>query len=167
MDFFKFKPTHKLVLQTNHKPRVQGTDEGIWRRLLLIPFNETIPDGERDRDLADKLRAEAPGILLWAVRGCVAFLKGELKSPEVVRQATRAYRSESDLIEQFIQDECEVDEAESVPVGDAYLRYGSWARNEGIHPLSKRKFNDRLSARGLVTRRATGGTRRWVGLKLA
>ena len=70
-EFFDFRPTHKLIIRGNHKPQISGTDDGIWRRLHLVPFEVQIPEAEWDRSLADKLRTELPGILLWAVQGCL------------------------------------------------------------------------------------------------
>jgi putative DNA primase/helicase len=70
---FRVWPTHKLWLGANHKPKVNGTDNAIWRRILLIPFSSTIPKNEQDRSLPEKLREELPGILAWAVRGCIEW----------------------------------------------------------------------------------------------
>jgi putative DNA primase/helicase len=80
-EFFDFRPTHKLVIRGNHKPAIHGTDEGIWRRLRLVPFTVQIPTEEQDRDLLVKLRAELPGILRWAVEGCLDWQRNGLKPP--------------------------------------------------------------------------------------
>src|SRR5690606_33658354 len=72
-DYWEFEPTHKIVLATNHKPQIRGTDHAIWRRVHLVPFTVTIPDDQQDRDLPSKLRGELPGILAWCVRGCLEW----------------------------------------------------------------------------------------------
>jgi putative DNA primase/helicase len=70
-EFFSFEPEFKIFLATNHKPQISGTDKAIWRRIYLIPFEVTIPDKEKDPDFPDKLREELPGILNWAIEGCL------------------------------------------------------------------------------------------------
>ena len=72
-DFWEFRPTHKVFLATNHKPVITGTDHAIWERIRLIPFTVTIPKEQRDTTLPDKLLAELPGILAWAVQGCLTW----------------------------------------------------------------------------------------------
>jgi putative DNA primase/helicase len=101
-DPWEFNPTHTLVMFSNHKPAVQGRDEGIWRRLRLVPWAVTIPEDERDDDLAGKLRAEAPGILRWLVDGARRFIDDGLTPPAAVRAATDAYRSDEDVVGRFI-----------------------------------------------------------------
>jgi len=105
-EYFEFKPTHKIWLATNHKPTVRGTDEGIWSRIRLIPFEETIPEAERDQHLAEKLAKEAAGILAWAVQGCLAWQSERLAVPEAIRQATQDYRESMDQIGEFIDEMC-------------------------------------------------------------
>ncbi|PLS83054.1 MAG: hypothetical protein CYG60_22800, partial [Actinobacteria bacterium] len=89
-DFFEFDPTHKVFLVANHKPEVLGTDHAIWRRVKLIPFDVTIPEEEQDPRLPEKLQAELPGILAWAVRGCLDWQRDGLAEPEEVKAATEA-----------------------------------------------------------------------------
>ncbi len=77
-DFWQFRPSHTVVLATNHKPTIRGTDHGIWRRIRLVPFTVTIPDAEQDKQLTSKLRAEWPAILRWAVAGCIDWQRNGL-----------------------------------------------------------------------------------------
>ena len=70
-DFWEFHPTHTLILATNHKPVIRGTDHGIWRRMRLIPFTVSVSDSNADRAMPQKLKNELPGILAWCVRGCL------------------------------------------------------------------------------------------------
>ena len=88
-EFFEFAPTFKVFMDCNHKPVIRGHDPAIWNRLKFIPFTVTIPDAEIDREMGAKLRAEAPGILAWAVRGCLEWQLRGLDEPQEVRQARR------------------------------------------------------------------------------
>jgi len=96
-EYFEFRPEFKLFLAVNHKPQIHGTDEAIWRRVKLVPFNVYIPPEERDKALGGKLRAELPGILNWALEGCLEWQRGGLREPEEVIAATADYRREQDL----------------------------------------------------------------------
>jgi putative DNA primase/helicase len=96
-DLWTFKPTHKLFLATNHKPVIRGTDHAMWRRPKLVPFNVVIPREEWDTKLQDKLRAEWPGILAWAVRGYLDWQAHGFGIPEEVEQATRKWRADMDV----------------------------------------------------------------------
>jgi P4 family phage/plasmid primase-like protien len=102
-NYWEFDPTAKLVLATNHKPEIKGTDHAIWRRIHLVPFSVTIPEDERDSHLGGRLAAtELPGILSWAVRGCLEWRRIGLAPPGTVRAATNRYRIESDLAARFV-----------------------------------------------------------------
>jgi putative DNA primase/helicase len=83
-DFFTFIPEFKLIIAGNHKPSLLTVDEAIRRRVNLIPFTVTIPAAERDKDLPDKLREEWPGILKWAIEGCLQWRKYGLAAPMAV-----------------------------------------------------------------------------------
>ncbi|MCX6022166.1 MAG: phage/plasmid primase, P4 family [Chloroflexi bacterium] len=107
-NLFLFKPQFKLFLASNHKPRITGTDEGIWSRIRTVPFTVTIPAEERDRNLSDKLEAEADGILRWAVEGCLEWQIHGLGEPDEVREATANYRAEMDVPGGFFSDCCVV-----------------------------------------------------------
>lgn len=106
-DFVEVKPEFKLTISGNHKPEIRGTDDGIWRRMLLVPFDIHIPQAERDPDLGKKLRAEAPGILRWMVDGLIDYLDGGLREPARVLEATQDYRSDSDPVGTFLT-ECTI-----------------------------------------------------------
>jgi len=165
-DFFEFAPTHKLFLASNHKPVIRGTDTGIWSRVRLIPFTVRIPDEFIDKHLDEKLRQEMPGILNWAIRGCLEWQRNGLQPPAEVTGATEGYRAESDVIGAFFAD-C-VLEAPSVSClgKDAYKAYEKWASEAGEYVLSRRKFAEQLRERGIEEFRGTGGNLRWKGLCL-
>jgi len=103
-EFFDFRPSHKLWVYGNQQPEIRGTDAAIWDRVCLIPFEVEIPESERDPQMPEKLARELPGILAWAVRGCLYWQMDGLKRPDLVKQATGAYRTEQDMIGQFIED---------------------------------------------------------------
>ncbi|WP_121062195.1 phage/plasmid primase, P4 family [Chachezhania antarctica] len=107
-EFVEVVPEFKLMISGNHKPEIRGSDDGIWRRVLLVPWLVQIPDDEVDPTLADKLWAEAEGILAWAVQGFLEWADQGLAAPAVVREATDEYRLESDKLRLFLQTECEI-----------------------------------------------------------
>lgn len=146
-DFWTFSPTHKLWLASNHKPRVKGTDHGIWRRIKLIPFNVRIPEADQDRDLGEKLRAELPGILLWAVAGCLEWQASGLREPEAVRAATREYREEENDVGQFVAECCELDDAAATAASELYAAYKRWANERPMNPT---QFGRRLEEAGFT-----------------
>jgi putative DNA primase/helicase len=100
---FQFKPEFTLWMATNHKPRIVGNDNAIWRRVCLVPFTVTVPEDERDRDLESRLLVEATGILSWAVQGTIDYLNNGLQRPDEVRAATEDYRKAEDILGQFIE----------------------------------------------------------------
>jgi P4 family phage/plasmid primase-like protien len=171
-DFWQFDPTHTAFLCTNHKPEIRGNDAGIWRRIRLIPFTETIAPAEQDKKLPTKLRSELPGILAWAVEGCLEWQREGLQAPDEVRKATAGYRSEMDVVGAFLRDECEIGESGAegykATLKDVYSRYEEWCEEGGEKPETRRKFNARLTERGQFRDRRSGpgGLREWHGLKL-
>jgi P4 family phage/plasmid primase-like protien len=163
-DFFEFKPTHKLFLAANHKPRIRGTDHGIWRRIRLIPFLVTIPENERDKDLFKKLQVELPGILAWAVRGCLAWQRDGLGEPAEVKAATEAYREEMDTLAGFFEDCCVLEPAAEEKAKHLYDAYVAWCVENGEHPMKQRSFGMALAERGFRDRKSS--TKAWRGLRL-
>jgi putative DNA primase/helicase len=162
-DFFEFAPTHKIVLCANHKPVVRGTDLAVWRRIKLVPFGVTIPEHEKDRALPGKLKAELPGILAWAVRGCLDWQREGLAEPDEVRQATEEYQREQDTVEKFLAECClRVPEAK-VKVSALHEAYGRWS---GDKFTTQPEFGDRLRAKGFDSKRSKNGYF-WHGLALA
>ncbi|MEN1957223.1 phage/plasmid primase, P4 family [Luteimonas changyuni] len=166
-NFVEFTPTHLVVLQTNHRPRVTGTDGGIWRRLKLVPFAVTIPETERDAELTAKLRAELPGILAWCVAGWNMYRRHGFQEPDAVRAATAEYRNASDVIGQFIADRCRVGQQFSVSSSALYNFYRLWCAENGEHVLTNKAFSLRVAERpGLVRVRQSAGMT-WQGLDIA
>lgn len=137
---FTFLPSHKLWIFGNHKPRISGTDEGIWRRIRVIPFNVTIPKEQR-RPMSDILqifRDEMPGILTWAINGCVLWQVNRFPLPNAVREATAEYRNEQDLVQQFLEEECEMKVEFSTSKDDLYKAWRDWCDKAGENEAMKR-----------------------------
>lgn len=162
----EFKPVAKIWLATNHRPEVTGTDDAIWRRLRLIPFEVQIPEAERDHGLAARLRAEANGILAWMIRGCLQWRKHGLRPPEAVLAATSEWRADSDEVARFVGECCEVIESVRVQSGHLYASYAEWARAQGNRePLTRTAFGRRLTESGFVESRTSNARyRKGIGL---
>jgi len=164
-DYFQFDPTHKIWMATNHKPVIRGTDNAIWDRIRLIPFNVTIPPEEQDRHLLEKLEAELPGILAWAVEGCLAWQREGLNPPEEVTKATEKYREEMDILGDFLAEYCVVEPTASEKNVDLYKAYCRWCEEEGEKPVSQKTFSQSLQERGYRNEKTMHG-RIWHGLQL-
>jgi putative DNA primase/helicase len=166
-EWFDFKPTHALHLSTNHKPEIRGTDPAIWRRIRLIPWAVTIPPNEQDKKLTEKLRGELPGILAWVVRGCSEWLRQGLKAPEEVRQATKAYRAEMDVLAAFLADCCVRGDDEEAFAGELWGAWKRWSEETGEQTGSQKRFGGRLAERGFLNHRdSKTGRKVWSGLSL-
>jgi len=166
-EFFTFKPKFKLWILTNHKPVIRGTDNGIWRRIRLVPFEVTIPMEKRDKDLPTKLRAEAPGILAWALSGLREWRGGGLRPPQRVEEATDAYKGEMDILGDFIEEMCLTGDMHRVSNGMLYGSYSQWAKDNGLMAKSHKWFSRALMDRGLrqLDSRKDGG-RMWASITL-
>jgi putative DNA primase/helicase len=163
-DFFEMVPTWKLFLAANHKPAVHGCDLAVWRRIKLVPFVVTIPEAERDKHLPEKLKAEWPGILAWAVEGCLAWQRNGLGEPEEVRQATDAYRAEQDTVGGFINACCFLHPSVKVKASALWEAYVSWS---GDKFMTLKSFGERMEEKGYSNKRGTGGAYFWGGIGLA
>jgi putative DNA primase/helicase len=165
-EFFDFPPTHKLVIRGNHKPAITGTDDGIWRRLRLIPFIVTIPADEQDHELIDKLRGELPGILQWAVRGCLEWQRDGLKPPEVIVDAVREYREESDTLGRFLEECCSTSKMGQVKSGTFFQRYQQFSEAAGERWMSHKDLPNEMRRRGFEYKRSKDGGL-YLGVELA
>ena len=148
----EFDPTFKLWLATNHKPVVRGTDSAIWSRIKLVPFEVSFA-GREDKSLKTALMTELPGILAWAVRGCLWWQRDGLKFPESVLKATAEYRSESDQVGRFLAENCVMEGSCKAQV--LYQGYQSWCAATGEREIAANAFGRRLTERGLDKRRTT------------
>jgi putative DNA primase/helicase len=163
-DFWEFDPTHKFWLAANHKPVIRGTDDAIWRRPRLIPFTVKIPEAERDPTLAEKLKGELPGILRWAVEGCLAWQQGGLQDPPDVMAAGQAYRAEMDLLGQFLSECCTVLPGRPELRTQSAVLYKAYSNYAG-DDLTQTMFTLRLKERGFTTTSMRGRIY-WQGIGL-
>lgn len=164
-DFWEFLPTHKIWLATNHKPIIRGTDGAIWRRPRLIPFEVAIPEKEQDKKLPEKLRKEYAGILAWAVEGCLAWQKEGLGYPEGVKKATENYRSEMDILGDFIDECCEVGESFRAKASTLYGTYKEWCQEVGECYKNQRTWGRALTERGFERYSNNGTWYRRIGIR--
>jgi putative DNA primase/helicase len=162
---FSFQPTHKLWLAFNHKPEIGDDSTAMWRRVRLIPFERTFDKQGADRELLEKLKAEAPGILNWAITGCLAWQKEGLKTPNAVENATSEYRAESDPLAPFFEECCDLDVAFQARKGELWNAYQDWCRANKERPASRRVFADKMKSRSFGEG-STGAVRFWKGLRL-
>ena len=165
-EFFQFRGTFKIFLAANHKPSIRGTDDAIWRRIKLIPFNVQIPDKDQDVDLAEKLKSEASGILAWMVAGCRLWQRTGLNEPAEVTEATAFYRDEVDYLGPFLSECCVADSKGIIPAGDLYRIYLQYCEFNKEKPLSQQKLGQIMSDRPHVRKGFLGHekTRIYSGL---
>lgn len=162
------KQTHTLVLFTNHLPRVGSTDNGTWRRLIVVPFNATIPAGTGIQNYADVLATEAGGaILTWAIEGAVNFVRNSfrLDTPEVVEEATEAYRAREDWLTNFLSDRCIREPNARAKTGELYAAYKEWAESNGEFVRRGNDFTAAMEAAGFYTTKSRG-YKTWIGVRV-
>ena len=141
-------PQFKLMIVGNHKPGLSSVDEAIRRRFHLIPFTVTIPPEQRDPDLAEKLKAEWPGILLWAVDGCIEWQRLGLAPPEAVRKATDEYLAEEDTTARWIEECCRTGKEHWCSSQRLWTNWKAWADRNNEPALSRKAFAEMLKTAG-------------------
>ncbi|ALX50441.1 phage/plasmid primase, P4 family [Lentibacillus amyloliquefaciens] len=142
---FDFFPQFKIWMATNHKPIIRGTDDGIWRRMAIVPFTVQIPEHEVDKQLKYKLRREMKGILNWAVEGYREWKRIGLNEPNVIRDQRQTYRTEMDVVELFIEECCIRRDGEREKSSDLYSIYSSWAKDNNQYLMSNTRFGKELA----------------------
>jgi putative DNA primase/helicase len=166
----EFEPTHKIIVAGNYRPRVKGSDLGIWRRLKLIPFERIFADGKKDPHLLERLLAEMPGILAWAVEGYQLWHRDGLGSSRRVNEATSAYRDESDILGPFLVERCIVAPDAKVTRSAMYVAFTEWQKAQGYtHFPTPQAFAEWMHIRGFedCTMRVGGAKpRSWRGVEL-
>lgn len=163
---FSFSPTHKLWLAFNHKPIIADDSPAMWKRIRLIPFLQSFDEQHGiDKKLLEKLKAEASGILNWMVEGCLAWQREELTPPPEIEQATRKYEEESDPLQPFFEDCCEIGPTFTLPKGELRMKYEDWCRANGQRPVSQKALPEKMHNRGFGEGN-TGTVRFWTGLRL-
>jgi P4 family phage/plasmid primase-like protien len=162
-DYVHFTPSHTFIMTGNHQPSIHDTSLGIWRRILLIGFNQHIPEARRDARLPEKLRKEGSGILNWMRQGLVDYWTHGLFVPAAVKAATARYQREEDIVGQWISEQCNTGPNLSCPTGRAYLNYQGWCMQEGMAAANKNRFSRRLAERGHIK---VKGDREYHGIDL-
>lgn len=154
---FEFDPVFKLFMATNHKPKIYGTDEGIWRRLVIIPFTHTVKKENVDKKLEDKLKAESMGILKWAIEGAMMWQSEGLNPPDVIQNAGSEYRKEMDVIEAFIDECCVTNDSYKVKASELFDAYKKWANEtNNWEGMNNTKFGREITKRFERKRLNTG-----------
>lgn len=157
-DFFEFVPRFKLVWSGNSKPTLNRVDEAIRRRLNLVPFVVTIPVAERDTLLTEKLKAEWPGILQWAIEGCAEWQEHGLAAPAVVAAATAEYLAAQDTIKNWLEECTEEKATAQAQSSTLFAAWKLWCEANGEFPGSNKAFSQRLTDLGLPSRKVHGVT---------
>lgn len=157
----QFAPAFKLLMLGNHRPVIRGTDNGIWRRIRLVPFSRTFGPDERDPALLDKLKAEAEHIAAWMLDGCIEWQRRGLADvPSVVAAQTKDYREEQDLVGQWLAEHVDSGATAAGCKCPSKLLYGDyceWAEANGLRPCSAIALGRRLRERGFVSERKASG----------
>lgn len=156
---FSYVPQAKLIGFGNYRPHVRGTDHGIWRRIHLVPFHAVITDADKDQHLPEKLRAELPGILAWAVRGCMQWQQvGQLKQSKLMLDAVGAYRQNEDTFQSWLAECCFMDVSRRTSAKDliiSFKEYSGWK-------VSEKKFSELMKSAGFTNIKS--GTMFWEGI---
>lgn len=154
-DFFEFQPQHKLWFSTNHRPIIKETANAIWRRVVLVPWAVEIPAAEQDAELKEKLTREAPGILAWIVRGCLAWRSEGLNPPAAIKAASEAYRADSDWCGEFLRACVTPEVGCRTSSADAYEVFLRWAMGSGVDKKSHKAFGIAMREKGLKSEKSS------------
>lgn len=162
-----WKAQFKIWISGNHKPVVKDLSDGMWRRLRLIPFMVKIEEDKKDLDLPKKLEAEKSGILNWMIEGCKKYHAEGLKTPQLVANSVKEYRTESDIIQLWITERCTtalsgISEFNSILYND----YKNFCDDNGEQPVGKKAFPIQLAKKGYIRDDSNNKGARWVGIKL-
>jgi putative DNA primase/helicase len=167
-DFFTFQPSFKLMVAGNHKPSLRNVDEAIRRRFNLVPFTITIPLAERDPDLAEKLKEEWPGILAWAIEGCLEWQRIGLAPPSAVVEATENYLTDEDAVGRFIAERCERHPQAQEELKKLYADWKRFCETSGEQILSEKSFSQKLESQQNLIKGQDSRSRRVIfrGIRL-
>ena len=164
-DFFTYMPAFTLLVAGNHKPAFRSIDEAIRRRVQLVPFLQNIPKEERDPDLGEKLKAEAPAILRWAIDGCLEWQRQGLNPPKGVREASESYLEGEDILGQWIGERCTLGGTDLTAFDTLFSDWKSWCEANGGPAWGGKTFSKALDERGFH-RGKDDNTRGFKGIKL-
>ncbi len=168
-NFIEFTPQAKYFLATNHLPTVRGSDKGIWRRLVVVPFEKEFEVGA-DRSLPSELQAELEGIVAWAVKGAMRWYKqGGLPTlPVAWETATKNYRSEQDVLSAFLDECAEFVVGAFTGAAELYAAYAEWCGDAARPVMPQQEFGHRMNLIDAVSRRRRGKANRfhYAGVQL-
>lgn len=167
---FEFKPQFKLWLAVNHAPTIRDDDDAIWRRIVRVPFEHTVPEDKRDPKVKEFLTDPSrggPAVLAWLVKGCLEWQKNGLKIPGAIRNATNNLRTDMNPLKDFFEDDCLFGDLMQVGVSELRQRYDDRCEKNGDKfTISSRRFNEHITAKGCIQEKTTGGKRIWRGVGL-
>ncbi len=163
-DFFEFYPQFKLTMSGNHRPQIRGADEGIWRRVVLVPWSVTIAPERKDPRLRLKLRAEASGILNWMLDGLCDWLDHGLVLAAETQEATVEYRRDSDQLGRFLEACTERAPGERVQSSVLHDVFCAWCTANALTAWKGRGFSDAMTERGF--RKDKSSVMFWLDLRL-
>lgn len=164
-EFFEFNPEFKIWMTTNHKPIIQGTDNGIWRRIVIIPFNHIIPKDKVDKKLTSKLKGELSGVLNWCIEGYLEWREIGLQEPDIIKIQREDYRDEMDIVRRFINETCEINSNQEESASSLWQAFKSWSKeNNEWDGMSNKKFGAELTKR--FEKRKSQGRIIYAGLSL-
>ena len=164
--FFKFTPCFKAEMSGNDKPKIGGLDNGIWRRVRLVPWDVSIPDEERRpmNEVLAEFAAERPGILNWLLAGLDLYMREGLKTPEIVSTATAEYREAMDPIGAWVADCVVRDDSQTVTAREFYNAFADWCDANGIRPWQETAFGKAMPGKGFE--KDKGRVRRYLNVRL-
>lgn len=162
-EFFDFAIISKFFFTVNTLPHIAGADNGIYRRIIVVPFEAKFEEDQVDKKLKEKLKGELEGILAWAAQGFRSWMeRGYLIKPQCVIDACKAYRSEMDTVQSFIEDECNLGCNTSTPLKNVYDRYKNWAMSCCVEPVKMHLFGTLMQQKGI--RKVKSGSWKWQGV---
>ncbi len=165
-EFFTYQPRFSVWVRTNHKPIIKGDDDGIWRRIVVVPFRRKFEPHERDPDLEAKLLAECDGILRWMVEGAQKYLKQGIYFSPAMQAERQQFRKDSDILGEFLEERTVGQPGGKVEQTYLYSKWAAWCEGNGTHPGAKKTFTQRLAERGFPAGKSDG-KRFYVGLQVS
>lgn len=156
-EHFDFKPEFKLIIVGNHKPVIQNTDNGIWRRIHMLDFPVSIPEGQRDLKLNEKLKSELSGILNFAIVGCLECCANGLQPPQSVIESVEEYRADMDVFGSWLDENIVESASSEVYASKLYENYKEWADINGFKAMSSTAFGRLMKERGYLKVRDSNG----------
>ena len=163
--YIQFSINGKILLATNSLPSINNTDHGTWRRIQAIPFNRTFTSEQQDKGLGSKLNKELPGILNWAIKGCLDWQQQGLNPPQIVLEQVSAYKTEMDSIAQFVEQECDIDPDTKYSASKLYEAYRHFCQAIGRKPQSTNAFKKALDKLTGVYQSRTASGMQWHGIR--